>query len=145
MKGHLVLEKNARETGHSGLKDVHSSLREKLEALEQKLHIEINKEASTREADVYELRELVGGEKLARQEHHSSVQEIIASERREREKHAGQVHEHLADEKATRDVHHASVDERLAALEQNVSREVNTREADVYELRELIGGEKLAR
>merc|ERR1719487_725122 len=81
------------------------------------------------EADIYELRELVGGETLARADHHSSVQELIASEKAAREKHAeelvanyeashGKVTDHLELEKQARAMHHASMEERVKYLEQ---------------------------
>merc|ERR1719161_2169433 len=72
---------------------------------------------------------LLGGEKLARAEHHSSVQELIASEKAAREAHAeeltdrfesyhGKAVDSLDFEKEARAKHHALVEERVSCLEQ---------------------------
>merc|ERR1719160_548095 len=132
--GHLKLEKGARAThhasmeervasleqllndsadlhealkgSHDGLKEHHATIGEQLETLKG----ELTRERGTREADIFELREILGGEKLARAEHHSSVQELIANEKAAREKsaeelaasheaHRGEVMGHLELEK----------------------------------------------
>merc|ERR1719301_470420 len=91
---------------HELLKDQQSSIREQIEAFQK----ELARETGTREADIFELRELVGGEKLARADHHSSVQELIASEKAAREAHAQEM---VANEKAARDAHHDNIQEHL--------------------------------
>merc|ERR1719221_2308308 len=90
--------------------------------------------------------------------HLGSVQELLAKEREAREDHANEVKVHLADEKAQREKlpdtlksvmdakikdHHVSLGERIADLEQLLKHEQGTREADLHELRELVGGTKL--
>merc|ERR1719311_2044389 len=125
-EGHSSLGQQLQEIAdhHSHSKNHHATIAEQLDAIVQQLQTEI----STREADIYELRELVGGETLARAEHHSSVKELIASERAAREKHAeqlvsdyeahhGRVLDHLELEKEARAIHHASIEERVAYLE----------------------------
>merc|ERR1719409_335065 len=88
------------------MQDSHASIGEQVEALKN----ELTKETSTREADIFELRERVGGEKLARAEHHSSVQELIAREKAAREAHAQEL---MANERAARDAHHDNIQEHL--------------------------------
>lgn len=116
---------------------VTKEMQEVLDKLENKLHTEIAKEQGVREADIYELRELVGGEQLARQGHHANIQEILDQERRAREAHADR-HDTHAD-------NHSALVDRVGMLESLVQKEKDVREADIYELREMVGGEQLAR
>lgn len=95
----------------------HGTIQQRLDALEAKLDDELSKEASTREADVYELKELIGGEALVREAHHSSVQELIAGEKAEREAHLDKFHGTMAVEKDAREdqslfISHSSKDNR---------------------------------
>jgi len=229
---------------HGNLKDKHEThvltFDERLALVDQKLLKAVDEEKNIREADVYELRELIGGEKLAREGHVTSVKELVQLEKKSREdqlkmeadtretnrldhqgkltqqgqnhsllydrhasmeeriayleqllqdsaekqnkmvleqanlqarhdtletNHKGVVNRHdslMKDHGGLKDKHghHVStVEERLDAIDQclardrlsreeierNVEKENSDRTADVYELKELIGGEKLAR
>merc|ERR1719324_1316864 len=119
------------------MNDNHAFIGKQLEALKNELIMEVG----TREADIFELRELVGGEMLARSEHHKSVHELIAAEQAAREAHD----EKLMDVKAASDAHrrklqedalkeqalhdtikdqHASISEQLDALKDGLTKEV---------------------
>merc|ERR1719265_150216 len=65
----------------------HVALSDKVADLEKY----VQAEKDVREADIYELRKLIGGGQAARQGHHSSIQEILEEERKERENHVGQL------------------------------------------------------
>lgn len=133
----------------------HASLVDQVAELERL----VMSEKSVREADVYELRELVGGEKLARQSHHASVQEIMEQERKEREAHKNEIQERFCffgdrvDSMGGNDAgqheqhasNHVALSDKVADLEKYVQAEKDVREADIYELRKLIGGEQAAR
>merc|ERR1719230_1960234 len=112
------------------MKDHQASISEQVEALGQ----DLKQEAGTRESDVFELRELLGGEKLAHAEHHSSVQELIASEKATREAHVkelmanhGAIQEHVSKEQALREEHHATINEQLEVINAKLSTETGTR------------------
>mmetsp|Transcript_17398 Transcript_17398/g.47483 ORF Transcript_17398/g.47483 Transcript_17398/m.47483 type:complete len:967 (-) Transcript_17398:289-3189(-) len=86
--------------------DERCTLVDVLDKLTQSLRDDVAKEATTREADIYKLRQLLGGEQLARQEHHGSVQELFRSEREARETHEKKVEGHL-------EVHEARLSNRI--------------------------------
>merc|ERR1719379_1088482 len=85
-------EREARETGaleHSaGFESLRSSTRsmalKSVESLNEQ--VEALRTEFAQEADILELRQIVGSEKLEHAEHHKSVHELIASEREAREK-----------------------------------------------------------
>jgi len=99
---------------------------QRLDALEM-LTDELAREASAREADVYDIRELIYGEARARDTDCRSLQESIASS------------------VAT---HHATVQQRLDALERKfddeLMKEASTRETDVHELQDSLNDSRAA-
>ena len=106
----------------SSLPDAHpDTVQPRLDALEKKLNVELTMEFSAREADVYELRELINGEAWARDADCISVQESIASERDAREAHQNSMLEGHAALEQRLDVAvqalHDSVDKHSSALE----------------------------
>lgn len=110
----------------SQLKGHHASLKTRFDELETTLHTEVTREASSREANISELRGLIGGYTLTQAEHHSSLLELSASEHAARDKLEA-VHDELRDglrafrdhqekEHVARATVEASVEERFEQL-----------------------------
>lgn len=95
-------EKRLRELHHGGLNDRLDRLeKERLDKVEGQ-HAQLTKKFGTWEADLNELRELVGGEKNAREAYHGSIRTMQDSMKK-----------HFSDEKAAREQHQTSLGESL--------------------------------
>jgi len=132
-----------REEGHRSLADMihhhgnklekeaqdrdfhHGRLNERLDKLERDMQIQLGKRISAWEEDLEEVRRLIGGEAVAREEHHkmihSAVQKHLQLEKDAREKMHGSMSEAMDAKIAETGhaIHHnsASLQERLDYLE----------------------------
>lgn len=115
----LLKESAARHD--NGIAEMGAAVKEQLEAFKTQVTCEIG----AREADVIEFRRLLGGEKIAFEEHRGSVQRLLAAEKAAREAHAKellaseerQLRECAERERQLREAHRVSVDERVGTLE----------------------------
>jgi len=92
------------------------SSQERLDRLDQKIFQEMD----TREANIRDIRDLVGGEKLALQEYLAQVQELLSREHTARESHLNLVRDFMSKEVGTWEV-------QLNDLRGHITREAATR------------------
>mmetsp|Transcript_112971 Transcript_112971/g.319510 ORF Transcript_112971/g.319510 Transcript_112971/m.319510 type:complete len:1505 (+) Transcript_112971:49-4563(+) len=113
LERHEASQQAAREA-HEVVQVAHADT---LDALERRLREELAKETSTREADVYDLRDIIGGEQLARTEHFNNVQELFANEKQARQAHEGEWQSKVGDSHGRLATLHNSLKHRVELLE----------------------------
>ncbi|CAE8621976.1 unnamed protein product [Polarella glacialis] len=72
---------------------LHCMVVDRLDKLEERFQQEMKREQTVREADVRELRELIGRESMARDGHFEAMRGLLTEERLAREAHVGSVRE----------------------------------------------------
>ena len=117
--------------------------------LEQKLHDLIAKECKGQEEDIDELRKLMGGEELARKEHHVHILTTFEAEKAKRdashsllhgrlEEHGNAMQKHIDDrlalQKVERDGMHKSLQDALGRHRDEVDRVAQVDDGQVREI-----------
>jgi len=96
----------------------HGSIRSRLDNFENGLAVQLSKRVSAVESNMRDLREIVTGERLAREQHHGTVQEVIKK--------------HLAEDGAARDLKHCSLEDSFERLA-GEKRKLHERHASIEE------------
>lgn len=91
------------------------TVKERLDFMEERLDHEMQKEHAVREADIREIRELVGCEKLSLQDYLGSVKDLLARENEARELHLNSLTDFLNQRAATCEARVQELQERLSA------------------------------
>jgi len=115
-------------------------VQERFETLEQKLH----QEQTSREVEMHEIRELVGGEKLALQEYVGQVRELLAQENSAREMHLENINDFLARKASTCEMHiqdmRGHISQEVAVRHEHCSSIVLSLEEKLQQLSSSIEG-----
>jgi len=137
----LGQEKQPREAEHVDLQSspgacddadskMHNSLREQLEAFEQKLRTEIATESHGRAEDIKDLRTMIGGESSARLQHHENILGTIQNEKANRDAvHSSLQHKFDEHSSTTTSFIDNRLNETAASLQESIKREQMEREA----------------
>ncbi|CAE8692571.1 unnamed protein product [Polarella glacialis] len=122
------------------LSGVAGTMDARLDKLEKRFQQELKREQTGRDADVHELRELVGGESMAREGHFGAMRELLTKERQAREAHAGSVQELFARERELTETHIQEIKGSLHEVRGLFSAESTARERRQSDMQSSVEG-----